>query len=63
MSPVRNAMIKKVDMELATLTIGRYSTPYLFKKAVSAKLLKRMLEVRMKKRMTKTQKKREISSS
>ena len=26
-SPVRNAMMKKVEMELTTLTMGRYSTP------------------------------------
>jgi len=43
-------MIKKVEMELATITIGRYSTPYLLRKVVSAKLVKTMLELRMRKK-------------
>jgi hypothetical protein len=50
--PVRRAMMKKVEMELATITIGRYSTPYLLRKVVSAKLVKTMLELRMRKKRT-----------
>ena len=41
----------KPDMELATIAMGRYSTPYRLRKAVSAKLVKRMLELLMRKKI------------
>jgi hypothetical protein len=56
-------IIKKAVIEFAMLTKGRYSTPYLLRNVVSAKLLKRTAEFRIKKRRRAVHIKSPISSS